>query len=445
MGVVFLLSLLLFINLIVLFRHAKGAAKVIPLCATFLSLLALLGPSIWDWARPAGGVGLIGFWALSQQEIAEFRSIMLFYTCGASFGNIYLINMENVDRQNLVNLQKDTRSKLFLVLCLIFLFYLIGQGTSIVYSDLYLNTNGIGLVQRIASALLLPGIGISLYLVASSKTRREMVLAMSFHAVWSLCILGTGSRVAVISIGGLFVVLVARLRRKYLRDSLIVILGIIVTSIFFNVSQSARSEPLGVARLPKLVADQIQLFFTSGLQYLLDALQLVTASLLTCVPVIANSSQYSTFGLLLKNFNPIIGAGTSSAIFSSDYAERLYPYVWVPLATAGQLYGGLGPTGALLFVGILSLMAGRLLSRSSTSTTGTLIKLLSGGSFAALMLLGIQYSSRMWLRLSWSIIILWIVSYFINSMWESNKIRGSQFGGVLSSERSDGHSSAVPY
>lgn len=424
--IILLQTALLFANLYFLTRHAKGLSKVIPASGTFLSLIAIFGPSVWNWARTAAGPGLLGFWALSPNEISQFRIIMLCYVSGVSLGNVYLINMKRKPMRMREPLLKQGRGNLYRFSYFGLILYFIGQGTSIFYRDTYLVTNGILTIQRLSSTVLLPLLAVSIYLVATSKSRKELAPAITLQLIWSVCLLGAGSRTAVISISSLLLVLAIRMKHKYLKSASLLFLLTLVAPIVFGASQYARGQSLGISRIPHLLGEQLQLFSESEIQYLIQSFKTMVASVLTCVPILANSPQYSTFGMLLQNFNPLIGSGTDATLISSDYSERLFPYVWVPLATAGQLYGGLGPLGAMLFVSVLSLITGRILTRSTSSTFQSLIQLLASGTFTALMLLGIQYPSRMWLRLSWTLILLWPVSYFIHSMRSANQLSGFQ-------------------
>lgn len=415
MLIVLLETGLLVANLYVFAKHAQGLARVVPASGAFLSFIALFGPVVWNWARTAAGIGLLGFWEVSQEEIAQFRLIMLFYAGGASLGNIYVINMKK--RHQVAGILEPIQNRRIFYLFNLFglTAYLIGQGTSILFRESYLIGNGIGLIQRIASTILLPSLAASLYLIATSKTRRELIPAVALQTIWATSLLGVGSRSSLVAIIPLFLVIAQRLRRKFFKATTIVILVGIVIPLSFGVTQFARRQQLGVLRITNLLSEQGQLFFADGVQYLTQSFKLIFSSVLTSVPIVANSYRSSSFELLLQNFNPLIGTGTDALAFSSDYAERLFPYIWVPLATAGQLYGGIGPVGELLFVGMISLMAGRILTRTASTSIESLIQLITAATFTAMMILGIQYSSRIWLRLSWTIISLFIFSLYLQS------------------------------
>jgi hypothetical protein len=420
MLIVLLETGLLIANLYVLAQHAQGLARVIPASCAFLSLFALFGPVVWDWSRTAAGIGLLGFWAMSQEEIAQFKLIMLFYTCGASLGNIYLINMKKRHQVARISVTIQNRRTFYLFNLSGMTAYLIGQGTNILFRESYLVGSGIGIMQRIASTILLPLLAASMYLMITSKTRREVIPAIALQTVWATLLLGVGSRSSLIAIIALFLVIVGRLRNRFFKATTIVILVGIVIPLTFGATQLARRQQLGVLRIPNLLSEQVQLFFADGVQYFTQSFKLILSSVLTSVPIVANSYRSSSFDLILQNFNPLIGSGTDAFTFSSDYAERLFPYIWVPLATAGQLYGGLGPVGELFFVGMISLMSGRILTRTASTTFESLIQLITAATFTAMMMLGIQYSSRIWLRLSWTIISFFIFALYLQSKRQVN-------------------------
>ena len=210
MRVAFAQTLVLIINLYFLRIHAKGLARVIPTSGVALGLIGLFGPSVWDWCRSSVGVGLLGFWTLNHDELVRFHLILLCYSTGVSFGNFYLINMKETSILVRNNLQKEGRSSLYIFSLLGFFVYLLGQGSSLFYNDSYLITNGIGVIQRLASTILLPLLAVSSYLVATAKSRSQLTPAILLQMLWAICFLGTGSRSAVIALVSLFLVLVYR-------------------------------------------------------------------------------------------------------------------------------------------------------------------------------------------------------------------------------------------
>lgn len=111
-------------------------------------------------------------------------------------------------------------------------------------------------------------------------------------------------------------------------------------------------------------------------------------------------------GVILKNLNPLIGSGSDSMSYSSEGLERLFPYIWIPLSSLGQIYGAFGGIALTLIMFLIATIAALSLYQGKRSDSLSVFSLLAVGTYLFQFPLFFQYSSRIWLRVLWLMLLL---------------------------------------
>jgi hypothetical protein len=114
----------------------------------------------------------------------------------------------------------------------------------------------------------------------------------------------------------------------------------------------------------------------------------------------------------LRNLNPLIGSGSDALSYSSDGLERLYPYVWVPLSSLGQIYGAFGGIALILIMFLITTVAALSLQPGTRRDSLTVFSLLSLSTYIFQFPLFFQYSSRIWLRVLWLLVLFTVLHMF---------------------------------
>jgi hypothetical protein len=130
------------------------------------------------------------------------------------------------------------------------------------------------------------------------------------------------------------------------------------------------------------------------------------ASLSSWAPTVIASISESSSKVIIRNINPLIGTGTDSLAYSSEGIERLFPYTWIPLSSLGQIYGAFGGLSLLLVVFFISAIASLSLIPLKRSSSLSVYSLLAVATYIFQFPLFFQYSSRIWIRVLWFMILM---------------------------------------
>jgi hypothetical protein len=129
------------------------------------------------------------------------------------------------------------------------------------------------------------------------------------------------------------------------------------------------------------------------------------ASLTSWAPTLIASIDQASGHVILANLNPLIGSGSDAFAYSSQGIERLFPYTWIPLSSMGQIYGAFGGLILISTFFTISSIAALSLVRRDEQNTLSVFSLLSVATYLVQFPLLFQYSSRIWLRVLWLMLV----------------------------------------
>jgi hypothetical protein len=404
--------LLMIFSFFAYFFSKKKLNKIGYLTSLIFSVLSLFAYPIWQYVRSGATYGLLNFIDLNEDQTQILFAILTASAFGAFFANnifdIYRMKRDS-DVQHTANLISNVvnRSKILIQISVFtFVIAILGEGTSILERQRYLGANGFLFLQKVSSVSVLPVLGILTFLLTkqiSRRIRNQIYLILFFYWVFFLA---RGSRTAVIL---LFLILVANLARKApLRIHMVRSLFIIfMTLLSFQIIFAARTNPHGLLNIPNLIEfDDLVLNSNSGIFLLISSL----LSWVIVVPLSVNSSGLS---VLIKNANPFFGTGLDPYAFGHDGVERLYPFSWVPVSSAGQIYGSLGYFAVFGFFFFLTLLVLSLTTRMQNYTKISLVVPFTISIYFFQIPTFLQYSSRNWFRVVWLYIFLVILSHIL--------------------------------
>jgi len=394
-----------------------------PLIALLSGIVALYGIQIWNWCRVDAGRGLLGNLRISEIDSVHFHFVMFWNLLAVSLGSFLMIaggrdqarSISSPGLGNLITLKAN-----FAVGASAFgwFLYVLGEGPNILERFRYLGANGSQTVYKATHALVPVFLTLLLYALIISVSKSELIFANSVLAIWliTLAVVGTrGSTLAVfVAIAGASY----RFRKKIALVVGVQILGIYLYLLFFTLSQVARSNIHGLYRLKaNLAISQENLLHDFGI---LPTTKRLFASFFQLVPVVAQSVNWPSKNLLISNLNPLIGVGSKVYTISSESYERLYPYVWVPLSTIGQVYGTFGGPLLFILVGSTTVICYRFCVSNPDTRAGWLLTLAVVGTWVVLSVIGLQYSSRVWFRGAWIVWIAPFVSIYVSGNAKKN-------------------------
>lgn len=374
----------------------------LPLLVSLASVtLLFIGP--WAWNRIRGNVpfGLLGFLTLEEDQLLVLHSAILPLSFSLYLGFMVYKAFEirrggeSISTEALKVFDSGfSRGKILILGILNLFMYVLGQGPSIWNRNSYLSSDGISILERVTNATNLPVSFLVAYYSIFEKKRNLRYTFRFLLLCYFLLILSKGSRLSIlIVLFVIFINLILKSKNIFIRLASAIV-GLLFALITFEVSILSRSVEHGFFRLP-----EIYLLALSEQSFTLDkVVSIVIGSLLSVVVVIPRSTDVSSTSLIFKNLNPFFGTSNDPYSFSLDGTERLWPYRWVPLSSAGQIYGLFGPILVFTIFFIATIVLLFASSRILQSKLGIPLLVILNAGFLAQILFYLQYSSRIWIR-----------------------------------------------
>jgi hypothetical protein len=371
-----------------------------------LMIIGITTPTIWNWSRVFGTAGLLPSHFLSTDDTSKFRYLFLLGSFGALLSGILflLITQKQTNSNNSnnlkLNLDKIRDSSIVPVLggitamCLI-----LGLGKSALLNQGYLEFSGSQTFLRAANAIL-PAAIISLG--CSVRESKHSRLNIGLLCILFLIQAGRGSRVILILPIVLIVVYINNARgisRKLVITLFFTFSEIILMSLTFV----ARDSAGGILNLPRLI--YLGIINSVGGDGLYKSFGRMCASLTSWAPTLIASIDQASGHVILANLNPLIGSGSDAFAYSSQGIERLFPYTWIPLSSMGQIYGAFGGLILISTFFTISSIAALSLVRRDEQNSLSVFSLLSVATYLVQFPLLFQYSSRIWLRVLWLMLV----------------------------------------
>lgn len=413
-------------------KNYQKIAITIPLLGGLLfALNSLMAPTLWEWSRKYTGLGLLSFLSLSKTDTTLFRQIFIWGALGCLLGATLIASLLKLSPNSLESATfNDLNSRTFIndkfgvrsmILGLFtILLFAIGLGGSVLTTSQYLESSGNPLILRIVSSLVVGTIPI---LILAARNNRYAKMNSLLLFLIFLILLGRGSRLSTIIVVAIFASNIFLGHRSTFRKIFTMLLILCLFTLGFKLNNIARSGPTGIFSIPgmirKLTVDTTNNL--TGLSLIGEAI----ASLTSWVPVVIASIGTISKDLVIENMNPLIGVGGDPYGYSSQGISILFPYLWTPLSTMGQLYG----LGGGLLISFISFLL-------STCIGAAFLKPLRGlGNFGFAIaataiyvfqfLMFLQYSTRNWFRSFWLIILLTSIQIFL-TFFQSQKIKKSK-------------------
>ena len=368
----------------------------------FLSILYFFGSLIWNFIRGGVGPGYLGFLSSSPDNHALFQKVMSPVIYGVGFSILIKIARERMhpprDTPAEIKLQSALSKYEKLLIYFPFLIYLIGQGTSIFVRNVYLQTNGIGFIERLSGVTNLVSLGGIFFAMSKTKNleSRYSILPTLF---WYLLLMSSGTRLAILPLILLLYWIYQNFQIFYLRFILFLFV-ILCIRYSYDLILLSRSNPIGLFRLPENLANVIfnyQIYFAP-----VNVLDSILGGIFTVVLTVPLSIGSANWHSVLLNANPLISnISAKSFEASSNGVERIYPYSWIPTSTAGVFYGTIGVLAIFL---IFFTMTWAQMETHSTGDNAfrSILSSIARIVYFAQFFFYLEYSSRIWFRLFWA-------------------------------------------
>ena len=385
-------------------QRGNRPAQLGSISAISLAVIGIVTPSIWNWSRQYGTPGLLPSQYLGPSDVSQFYLIFWLISMGALlsgmlfllFSNRVYSNQRMVSKTELKEV-KDSIS-IPIIGSLTVLLLVFGMGKSLLFNDAYLDFSGSQTLLRAANAILPASIVALGFACFDSKYRK---LNASFLVCIFLIQATRGSRI-------IFSLLI--MRSKSIPRIFTYLMAMIFSfQLLVSLTFSARNTSSGLTKFPTLIADAF--VSTSQVESYVPSLGKMMASLSSWAPTVIASIPESSSKVIIRNLNPLIGTGTDSMAYSSDGIERLFPYVWIPLSSLGQIYGAFGSLTLLLVVFLISTVASLSLIPLRRSNSLSVYSLLAVATYIFQFPLFFQYSSRIWIRVLWLMALMSVLHF----------------------------------
>lgn len=372
--------------------------------STLVAGSGLLMPWLWVWCRETVGVGYLGMLTNSTAQDQQFRAVLFTLAIGPFGAGILLwIAGSTSHARKSRAFEIATRHRPSdsawvlggLLACLVV--FIAGQGSSIFERAEYLDASGPAIFTRAAGLSNLVAIALTFTGVRDALRAFSRIAISMTVSVFVVLLAAVASRTA----GLLFVsaVLASAIRRRRAGKSVIWVLtaGVVGTLFLFELVLSSRLVSHGIAHLH---TNSLAAFLALGNWTEIQRIcALVLASILVTVVVVPRSIGTASSELIIANLNPLIGVGSDAMAYSTQGAERLYPYVWTPLSTAGQAYGALGPAWIIGTLFALSILVHTATSRAASTGPRRMLQVGVSGLYLLQLLHALEYSTRQWSRI----------------------------------------------
>lgn len=418
----FSLIALFTVSTFLLFRKGANLSARLGLISTLsLSIVGIAVPLLWNWSRFYGTPGLLPSHFLSKADVVTFNYLFVLIGFGSLMSGLMFSILTRFpdEKENGHNTKLDLSSvrdsKIIPWFGLLTLLSLIlGLGRAALMNEGYLSFSGSQTLLRAANALL-PASLISLGF-ASSKSKYKLINFGLFLTIF-LIQAGRGSRIILIA-PVVFAVIFLQKTRSILGKIGILVLSIFLSLILMEISFSSRNSSSGLLGLPAEVIDASQQ--SVGPANFIPSVGRLLASLTSWAPTVISSIPEASKGMILNNLNPLIGSGSDAMSYSSEGLERLFPYVWIPLSSLGQIYGAFGGFALIVIMFLITTIAALGLYQGTRRNSLSVFSLLTVGTYLFQFPLFFQYSSRIWLRVLWLMLLLTALHIFVRTRKSSS-------------------------
>ena len=398
-------------------RSRYGIRIILDCCVNiFLLFLYYFGPFIWNSIRRDVGDGYLGFLPSTPDNSELFRSVLSPIIVGIMSAILFYFIWSLSKPLNVSINSKLTKASISLwdklLIYLPIAIYLIGQGSSVFNRGVYLQTNGIDFIARLGGVTNLISFGAILYVIYTRNDWKKIDIYFPL-TFWYILLVSSGSRSTLIVIA-IAILLINKINRNWFIKIPIISFFLLLFYYSYQVILISRSNPIGILNLPTNFQSTIFSFSefhgpeTNFLFSLLGGLFII----IILIPLSVGSAN---FHQVLLNANPLISSIASQAYtYSSNGVERIFPYSWVPTSTAGTLFGVIGFFGIFVIFFILTLLHTATFGKRTQEPKATFF-VMSDILFFGQFVFFLEYSSRIWFRMFWALLISLFAGFISNS------------------------------
>ncbi len=360
-------------------------------------LISVLTIPAWDVSKFSNGSGVttyLEFGTGEQFQICMVVSALAFQV--SSLVSSALLGKHTINFREAASLLE--RYTFWGSLSLLLL-WAIGQGPSIFDRNSYLQVDGLVFILR-PLAFVAPLAGALLFLVAIFFSRKKLFPSYVLGFAWFICLIGVGSRSALLFLGiACAHALVALVRNVARPGGLLGLLlfppvAVYLMLLSFSATLWARTNPHGLSRMTTM-------FSNSSTPHLFDlstwweTISTILISFASIYPIITLSAlKPAPLGLLIENSSPFptefLGINPNNSL------EFLLP--WLPKSLLGEFLGVFGPVGLFLVVFSMAFAAQYFYLKAIKNNAMTIAAII-GASLIAAFLLSLQYPSRVTMRI----------------------------------------------
>jgi len=378
----------------------------------FLSSAALAGigltvPSIWNWSRIYGTEGLLPSRFLDEIEKQKFFDLFFLISLGAFLSGIFFLlsqyktNLDTLNSSKLNAFEVVRKSNLIPYFGVITVLLLIGGlGKSILINDSYLDYSGSTILLRAASAIV-PAAVIALT-IGCVRSKHKYLNATLLFCIFLIQI-SKGSRTTLIIAVSIFMLLYFETKSRVNKVLLFSFL-LLASQILISITFLARTNNSGILYLPNLFIKSLGSM--SNTDSYIASFGRLLASITSWAPTVIASIPEGSARMIIRNANPLIGSGSDALSYSSDGLERLFPYTWIPLSSLGQIYGAFGAFALVVVMFSITSIAALSTLTTRKSNSLSVYSILAVGTYIFQFPLLFQYSSRIWIRVLWFMLLM---------------------------------------
>ena len=404
--------------------YPHGALPATILALFFLTASAA-GPSLWDLSAPLITAGIPVTRPMTEDESNTASFVFLLCAVGPFVTAWWTSEKSAASRKSRVHLEGLVSPSVRLLLTIVagaaLMLWLIGQGDSSWASDDYRTPTGPLFIQRLANPLVPLSILIIGFLgiTAESRIAPGRVPTLMVRLPWILFVLTwwvflatKGTRSSIIA-GAVLAFLLLWPRRPSLLRGIVAVLGMTLLALAsVQYVLMARNFPLGASRFLEMTTGRYGIYPFEPTS-LVDSIWFLAKNLSGFVFVTAASvARAPSQDLILTNLNPLPGAR------SEDTTAGIELYLpWVPLTTAGELYGAFGAFSVILLTTIIAICLTIAVRDWGQSRFGHFVALIGYGCIPLVLIWVSQYPTRNAFRITWILIALvlirWVVSVVV--------------------------------
>jgi iron complex transport system permease protein len=352
---------------------------------------------LWEFSKFSQGSGITTYLEFPRSdsfEISLLISAIAMQLISLFFGiKFRQSKLKIAEALSSIKIRANTYSAVLLAL------WAVGQGTSLIARNGYLQSNGELLLLR-PLAFLAPLLAVFLYISGVLGEQNRKVAPHILAGVWFVLLMAIGSRSSLLFLVVFFSLLFRltwRSKVPAFKFALLAIesyLGVYLFLLVFSATLYARLNPHGISRViqmlnhgtsPGIVPDSLWIDTFSSLAIsFASSYPIISLSIYSVVPAT----------LLLINANPL--PTEFLGIAPNNSAEFILP--WLPKAVIGEIYGAVGPIGLFTSMVIMGAIAMYFYGRA-TKRGEAFLALAIGVVFIASILLSLQYPSRVVFRI----------------------------------------------